>query len=599
MNETEIKQKIISTLGNDPGLMRDDDKLSFILFLLLWAKFIPQTDENIIGYFDFIESVDTIEKFDFISNELIRLTGIKVQYLLGRRDLIKNSLIHKVDNYRSSLLMVAKSLAKGNKKEIDWIIESFQNIKLKFDLNYKFGPGFVNESVLHFAESIFKYEGSTEKDVINCLFPSGTASAHHFANKNNVSIFEKNEFLDTCTKSLIALYGKPFKFNEKCIDRDFTFALPPIGIKATNIMEWSPFSEDHDSKNIIDLHTKLIYLAHKNTNKITIALTSLNTLFSKTTGINFFRKKIVDNNWIDSIFLLPKSVFSNTNIPSAMLVLKKQREEKPINFINLSDFDKDQKTFPEPDSFDKNKLKVSLKDRVFRVSRNEIISNDYDLNSNKYIVSNEDKKLISILRKRDTRSLGTLVEFLRPLPFKKSLNGSELNEIMISDINFLGEIDSTEKKTIVSEQFLAKSNLPTVKKGDLVISIKGTLGKVGMIFSELENTIPGPSLCILRTYDSSIIQKEYLFQYLRSKLGQRMISRSSQGGYVPFISMTDLKNLQIPIPTAEEQKKAKKISKRSKEIINSIQEMKSELDNCVENGWLDITSGLSRKEADK
>ena len=87
MNETEIKQKIISTLGNDPGLMRDDDKLSFILFLLLWAKFIPHTDENIIGYFDFIESVDTIEKFDFISNELIRLTGIKVQYLLGRRDL--------------------------------------------------------------------------------------------------------------------------------------------------------------------------------------------------------------------------------------------------------------------------------------------------------------------------------------------------------------------------------------------------------------------------------------------------------------------------------------------------------------------------------
>ena len=58
-------------------------------------------------------------------------------------------------------------------------------------------------------------------------------------------------------------------------------------------MEWSPFSEDHDSKNIIDLHTKLIYLAHKNTNKITIALTSLNTLFSKTTGINFFRKKLL------------------------------------------------------------------------------------------------------------------------------------------------------------------------------------------------------------------------------------------------------------------------------------------------------------------
>ena len=58
-------------------------------------------------------------------------------------------------------------------------------------------------------------------------------------------------------------------------------------------------------------------------------------------------------------------------------------------------------------------------------------------------------------------------------------------------------------------------------------------------------------------------------------------------------------NLNTYQNVLEEQKKAKKISKRSKEIINSIQEMKSELDNCVENGWLDITSGLSRKEGDK
>ena len=46
------------------------------------------------------------------------------------------------------------------------------------------------------------------------------------------------------------------------------------------------------------------------------------------------------------------------------------------------------------------------------------------------------------------------------------------------DINYIGEI-SEASKTIVSEEFISKSNLPLVKENDLVISIKGTLGKVG------------------------------------------------------------------------------------------------------------------------
>ena len=364
-------------------------------------------------------------------------------------------------------------------------------------------------------------------------------------------------------------------------------------------MNWCPYTEDDDSKNIIDLHSKLIYLAHKNTNKITVAFTNLNTLFSKSTGINFFRKKIVDNNWIDSIFLLPKGIFSFTNIPTAMLILRKEKEEKPITFIQYSDFSKKGYPFFLPDSYSKQKTQLSLKDKISSISKEEIIDNDYDLNPNKYIVSNEDKKLINIIKKRDTASLGALVDFLRPLPFKKSLKGSELSEIMISDIDLVGEVNTAEKKTVVSEQFLAKSNLPCVKKGDLVISIKGTLGKVGIIATDLPNTIPGPSLCILRTHQESLVKKEYIFQYLRSKLGQRMINRSSQGGYVPFISIYDLKNLKIPIPSLAEQKRSILIQQRSREIIDSIQKLKLELDNCIDNGWIKESKNPSPKKIDK
>ena len=599
LNEREILQTIMSLLDDNRGYMKVDDHLNFINFMLLWAKYIPQTKNDIIGYFDFIEGVDSIKKFNAIIQDLSKLTDIKISYLLGRHEMLKEALVGRIDSYRSSLLHIAKALVKGNNNEVTWIVDSIQHIKKNHDPNYDFGPGFINESALYFSQLIFEDAGAKENDVINCLFPCGTTSALYFSDKRNISFYEKNDYLKTCTKSLIALYGKPFKYDEQCFDRNFTFAVPPFGVKEKSIMNWCPYTEDDDSKNIIDLHSKLIYLAHKNTNKITVAFTNLNTLFSKSTGINFFRKKIVDNNWIDSIFLLPKGIFSFTNIPTAMLILRKEKEEKPITFIQYSDFSKKGYPFFLPDSYSKQKTQHYLKDKISSISKEEIIDNDYDLNPNKYIVSNEDKKLINIIKKRDTASLGALVDFLRPLPFKKSLKGSELSEIMISDIDLVGEVNTAEKKTVVSEQFLAKSNLPCVKKGDLVISIKGTLGKVGIIATDLPNTIPGPSLCILRTHQEALVKKEYIFQYLRSKLGQRMINRSSQGGYVPFISIYDLKNLKIPIPSLAEQKRSILIQQRSREIIDSIQKLKLELDNCIDNGWIKESKNSSPKKIDK
>ena len=69
-----------------------------------------------------------------------------------------------------------------------------------------------------------------------------------------------------------------------------------------------------------------------------------------------------------------------------------------------------------------------------------------------------------------------------------------------------------------------------------------------------------------------------------------MITKSSQGAVISFLSIQDLKNLQIPIPAIAEQKKAAKITKRSKELYNSIDEMQKELDQLLKKGWLQIES---------
>ena len=67
-----------------------------------------------------------------------------------------------------------------------------------------------------------------------------------------------------------------------------------------------------------------------------------------------------------------------------------------------------------------------------------------------------------------------------------------------------------------------------------------------------------------------------------------MFLNYGRGDFIAFLSINDLKNLEIPIPSLEEQKIAKKILKRSRDLVESIQIMQKELDNCKNNGWLQI-----------
>ena len=94
------------------------------------------------------------------------------------------------------------------------------------------------------------------------------------------------------------------------------------------------------------------------------------------------------------------------------------------------------------------------------------------------------------------------------------------------------------------------------------------------------------SLCILRPREKSVINPEYILQYLRSEIGQKMFFNYGRGDFIAFLSINDLKNLNIPIPSLEEQKIAKKILKRSRDLVDSIQKMQKELDACTNSGWL-------------
>ena len=608
-NAREAIWRSLDTFRGKSAIGRDS--VHIVVIMLLYSKYLPNSKDKIIGFFDVINTLEEVSSFDLIINELKNVTGLKVDYLFDAGDILKGknssdpySLMRTIDQLRIELLPAAKLIAKGNQEDIKQVISFFKGYDENF--NSSFGPVTAfNNSALEISSKLFDVISKTSKD-INCLYKMGTVSASHFANNRNIFVYEnrKNILQDIFEKCLISLYGQPSKLLGKFERSGLTFAAPGIGIRIRedyfHIDDYAPFEEDQESKLIKDVHSKLIYLAHLNTNETTIAITNLGTLWTKTNGINYFRKIIIENNWLDAVIKLPTNIYSGSSIPCALLILKKSRSKKDkVQFIDFSDCKKDDGVkrgilVIPPEEINsllklyKNKKASSIS---ISVTTDQIRINDYELNSSRYIISEEDKRFFEILKSRDSLPLDSLVNIIRSIPIKTSNEndssyGGEINEVILSDINQVGEITSTTKKTKVSKEFLSKSNIPYVKKGDLIISIKGSLGKIGTIASDLPNTIPGTSLCILRPREKSVINPEYILQYLRSEIGQKMFFNYGRGDFIAFLSINDLKNLNIPIPSLEEQKIAKKILKRSRDLVDSIQKMQKELDACTNSGWL-------------
>ncbi|QSF36393.1 restriction endonuclease subunit S (plasmid) [Priestia megaterium] len=125
----------------------------------------------------------------------------------------------------------------------------------------------------------------------------------------------------------------------------------------------------------------------------------------------------------------------------------------------------------------------------------------------------------------------------------------------------------------VSEEKAEELKSSIVKKGDLVITHRGTLGQVGIIpeNSKFEKYIVSQSGMKL-TCDSSKVNNDFLYYYLNSRMGQyHLLMNKSQVG-VPAIAQasTSLKKIPVPLPPLNEQLAIVKVLNMINEKINVV-----------------------------
>ena len=108
------------------------------------------------------------------------------------------------------------------------------------------------------------------------------------------------------------------------------------------------------------------------------------------------RKNLIDHNNIDAIIGLPANIFFGTGIPTIIMVLRKNKKDSDVLIIDASKgFEKDGKN-NKLRACDIKRIVDAYKERpekiekfACRVSRAEIIQNDYNLNIPRYVDSSE------------------------------------------------------------------------------------------------------------------------------------------------------------------------------------------------------------------
>lgn len=96
---------------------------------------------------------------------------------------------------------------------------------------------------------------------------------------------------------------------------------------------------------------------------------------------------------------------------------------------------------------------------------------------------------------------------------------------------------------------------------DLVMTVRGTIGKVAIIPEELKIANISPNLIFLRP--KNLFQSVFLAVVLNSKIGQSQIERIISGSVQGTITVPDIESIKIPIPSQLFQQKIEKMVKES------------------------------------
>lgn len=262
------------------------------------------------------------------------------------------------------------------------------------------------------------------------------------------------------------------------------------------------------------------------------------------------RELLIEENLLEAVIGFPKGQLDFTAAPPVLLVLDKHREKgDPIQFYGLDTI---------LTSGEYRDLVAAVHDRApgshgVLGTLDQVREKSYDLTVNRYFL---DDATAAIDALEDTVSLDGVADIIRAQSLKSEpAQPSEPDsyiEVAIKDIDESGQLCSPDKCIKVDQKQQKRVNSQRLKAGDILLAIKGTVGRVALIGDNCgTNWIAGQAFVIIRP--KKTVSGIYLYRFLSSDLVQQYLAERATGVAMKMLKAADVADIPIPLVNANTQ----------------------------------------------
>ena len=605
MNRTDVEKLIWNACDELRGSLPADQGLEVVLDVLLWARWIPTSEGVPVGYFDAMRSLTNEDVWGAIQKAIAERSGLTLSSSAAMRHLDPKLL----ERLRAALLPVGRAVNSGDPLQCKAVIEAMSELKASKRSGGELG---CSASMGGFWEALLAFHPG---DPVACLFPMGVAAAPFLGMDHPLLLSSANPSQARWVLGLLSLY--PLEVKQKSIADQAQWPVaivaPPWGERTRELLIDDPWllpSPLDCPSAIKNSEARRVFAAHQRCSGTTYALMSPGIAARTSKDLEYFREELVQKNWLDAVIALPSGVNSATNLEGLLLVLKKDRAVgAPIQMVAAQELLIQRKGKSSKQLWDTNGVKELTqllnhrRDSSYArlIPAQELEANGFSFQVSRYLHSEDDLVLQRYLDSRATVQLGDLAEIRRPVASlgRQEDDGIEVREVTPGDIDDSGQLLQGTKLIRLPEAALAKGRQHLLERGDVLLSIKGGLGKVSVVQDLEQPTVPGQAFCVVRLRPNAPLTPAALVQYLRSAVGQTLLNKAGQGAAVSFVPMGEVKGLPVVIPSSSELQRAESLEQESVALSREVEELSRRLQQLSRRGWMEDLPPMLAKSGEE
>ena len=242
---------------------------------------------------------------------------------------------------------------------------------------------------------------------------------------------------------------------------------------------------------------------------------------------------------IKEIADLPSGIFENTGVKTYLITITTGRTDE----VTIKRYAADTEN-PRKDGLSR----LIVQDDTFVLEDELADMGDWNVDR---IFESQDEEWIKFQESNvKKQELGTVASIFRGKAVNRKFPNGSIGVVNISNIGEF-EIDYTGLDYIDEEERKVTNYL--LQDGDLLIPARGTAIRVAVFKEQAYPCIASSNVIVIRAIDESL-STTYLKLFFDSPLGRKMLVTRQQGTAVMNISYKELNNIEIPLPSMEEQK---------------------------------------------